>query len=127
MAPSTDPTVAFFDELASWEQVPMLHSTSGTIRIDLDDSGVTTHWHITIDKGDIRVTHSNAKADTVMRTEKKLFDGMAKGTVNVTAALLRGVLAVEGDLGLLASFARILPGPPRSRTSFLERQKEMSQ
>jgi ABC-2 type transport system permease protein len=52
MAPSTDPTVEFFDELASMGHVPLLHSTSGTIRIDLDDSGDTTHWYITIDKGE---------------------------------------------------------------------------
>jgi putative sterol carrier protein len=127
MAPSTDPTTAFFDELASLEHEPLLHSTSGTIRIDLDDSGDTTHWYIAIDKGDVKVTHRNAKADAVMRSEKKLFDGMAKGTVNVTAALLRGVLAVEGDLGLLASLARLFPGPPRSRASFLERQTELAQ
>ena len=123
MAPSTDPTTAFFDELASLEHVPLLHSTSGTIRIDLDDSGDTIHWYIAIDKGDVKVTHRNVKADAVMRTEKKLFDGMAKGTVNATAAMLRGVLALEGDLGLVASFARLLPGPPRSLASFLERER----
>jgi len=126
MASSTEPTVEFFDDLASQGRVPLLHSTSGTIRIDLDDGGDTTHWYIAIDKGDLKVTHRTAKADAVIRTEKRLFDGIVKGQVNVTAALLRGVLAAEGDLGLVATFARLLPGPARSRVSFLERQKEMA-
>ena len=127
MTPSTDPTTAFFDDLASIGHVPLFHSISGTIRIDLNDGGETIHWYIAIDRGDVKVSHRSAKADAVMRTEKRLFDGMAKGTVNATAAMLRGVLMLEGDLELVASFARLLPGPPRSLASFLERQKEMSQ
>ncbi len=127
MAPSTDPTTAFFDDLASRGHVPLLHSTSGTIRIDLNDSGDTVHWYVTIDKGNVKVSNRNAKADAVMGAEKKLFDGMAKGKMNAMAALLRGVLMFEGDLGLLASLTRMLPGPPQSVASFLERQKERSQ
>jgi predicted lipid carrier protein YhbT len=127
MAPSTDPTTAFFDELASMGDVPLLHSTSGTIRIDLIDNSDIVRWYITIERGNVKVSHRNAKADAVMRTEKKLFDGMAKGTVNATTAMLRGVLGLEGDLGLVASLARMLPGPPRSLASFLERQKETAQ
>jgi len=73
--------------------------------------------------GAITISHRNAKADGVMKTEKKLFDGMTEGTVNADAALLRGSLDTEGDLGLLCSLARLFPGPPRSRASFLERQK----
>jgi len=126
MAPSKDPSTVFFDELASIGHVPLLHSTSGTIRIDLDDSGDTIHWYIAIDKGDVKVTHRNVKADAVMRTEKKLFDGMAKGTVNATAAMLRGVLALEGDLGLVSSFTRLLPGPRQSLVTFLDRQRELA-
>ena len=72
------------------------------------------------------VSHRNAKADSVMRTDKALFEGMAKGTVNQTAALLRGVVEIEGDVGLLTSFARLFPGPAKSRASFLERQKEIA-
>jgi len=124
MAPSTDPTTAFFDELTSKEHVPLLHSTSGTIRIDLDDDGHTARWYVTIDKGNVKVSHRNAKADAVIHCDKKLFDGMAKGTVNAGAAVLRGVLGVEGDLGIVASFDRLFPSPPRSVASFLERQKE---
>ena len=123
---ATEPTVEFFDDLSSKGHVPLLHSSSGTLRIDLTDNGDTTHWYITIDRGHVKVSHRNAKADAVICCEKELFDGMAKGTVNVTTALLQGVLAHEGDLGLVASLARLLPGPPGSIVSFLERQKELS-
>jgi hypothetical protein len=71
-----------------------------------------------LDNGRVTVTHRNTKADAIMRTERKLFDGMAKGTVNIDAALLRGVVNFEGDLGLLAAFSRVFPGPPRSLASF---------
>ena len=47
--------------------------------------------------------------------ERSLFDSMATGKVNAMAAALRGVVAPEGNLGLLVSFQRLFPGPPRSR------------
>jgi putative sterol carrier protein len=121
-----DPTAALFQELVSQGPSPMLHHVSGTIRIDLHNGPEVEHWYVTLDKGGVAVSHRNTKADAVMRAEKKLFDGMCKGTVNADAAVLRGVLDVEGNLGLLTSFARLFPGPPRSRDSFLEREKERS-
>jgi SCP-2 sterol transfer family len=120
-----DAAAAFFDDLASRGPEPLLHNASGTIRFDLVDGASVEHWFITIERGNIKVSHRNAKADTVMRTEKALFERMSTGTVNAGAAMLRGVVEVEGDLGLMASFDRLLPGPPRSRASFLERQQEM--
>jgi hypothetical protein len=49
---------------------------------------------------------------------------VVRGTVNATAAMLRGVLDVEGNRGLVAGLARVMPGPPKSLVSYLERQKE---
>jgi len=117
---------ALLEDLASQGHEPLLHHASGTLRIDLSDGETVEHWCITIVRGDVTVSRRNARADAVMRTEKKLFEGMARGTVNQTAALLRGVVEIEGDLGLLTSFARLFPGPPQSRASFLERQKELA-
>jgi len=123
MPTAGDPTTEFFDRLVSMGHVPMLHRTKGTIRIDLDDGTRTVHWYVTIDNGDVSVSHSHYRAESVMHTTKNLFDGMATGRVNATAAMLRGVLILEGDLGLLSALARLLPGPPQSKTTFLERQK----
>jgi len=120
-----DPTAAFFKDLCSGDNESLRH-VSATLRVDLRDGDETEHWYIIVDHGAVTVSHRNAKADTVVRTEKKLFEGMAEGTVNMMAAMLRGELEIEGDIGLPSSLARLFPGPPLSRASFLEREKERS-
>ena len=57
-----------------------------------------------IEKGDIDVSHKNAKADCVVRADKTLFDGIAAGEVNAFAAALRGLIDIEGNPELLVSF-----------------------
>ncbi len=117
-------SAAFFEELASRGRIPLLHSTTGTLRVDLEDDRETITWYVVIDKGAVKVTHRNARADAVVRASTQLFDKMATGRANATAAMLRGALSIEGDLGLVAALDRLLPGPSRSRATYLERQKE---
>ena len=124
--PEVRPGRQILRELASKGHEPLLHHASGTLRFDLRDGTRRRALVRHHGQGDVTVSHRNAKADAVMRIDKKLFEGMAKGTVNLTAALLRGVVEVEGDLGLLSSFDRLFPGPERSRASFLERQEELA-
>jgi putative sterol carrier protein len=109
----TDPTTAFFEQLEARGHEPVLEKSTGTVRFDIKDGRRTARWLITIQKGDIAVSRANAKADLVIRVDKALFDGMATGRANPTAALLRGDLTTEGDVGLLTSFQRLFPGPPR--------------
>jgi hypothetical protein len=116
----SDPTKQFFDDLAARGHVPLLNSTSGTLRFDLEGGGRTAHWYVTIEKGDVSVSHDTAEADCVVRTGKELFDRMAAGTANATAAALRGLVASVGDLRLLIQFQRLFPGPPRG---FAERDE----
>jgi putative sterol carrier protein len=68
-------------------------------------------WLITITKGDVALSHRNAKADCVVRADRALFDGIANGEANAMAAFLRGAIDVEGDRGLLLAFQRVFPGP----------------
>jgi len=126
MVPTGDPTAAFLEDLAARGHDPLVLRANGTLRIDLLDDGDLDRWYVTLAKGDIRVARRGGKADAVLRTERSLFDGMVQGKVNAMAALLRNVLHVEGDLGLVTLFARLLPGPPASQRSFLERQKELN-
>ncbi len=125
-----DAATAFFAELVSKGHEPLLHAISGTLRIDLtavaDPATAVEHWYVTVVGGNVSVSHRSAKADAVMRLDKKLFEGMAKGTVNLTAALLRGVVEIEGDIALVNAFSRLFPGPAASRASFLERQEELA-
>jgi putative sterol carrier protein len=124
--PKPDATATFFETLVVKEHEPLLHHTTGTVRLDLRIGEAVERWYLRMVKGDVSVSHRNAKADATVRMDKKLFEGMTKGTVNFTASLLRGQLEVDGDLALLSAFDRLLPGPKRSLASFLERQGELS-
>jgi len=121
-----DPIASFFEDLSSKGHEPLLHHASGTLRLDLQMEKGVERWCLTMTKGDVTVSHRNAKADATIRMDRKLFEGMTRGTVNLTAALLRGVLQIDGDLSLIMAFDRLLPGPRRSRATFLERQEELA-
>jgi len=108
---AADPTSDFFGELGARGQEPMLARVSGTLRIDLTNDGEVDHWYITIKKGDLHISRRNAAADASVSAEKALFDGMVTGRVNAMSALLRNLMRVEGDLGLLISLQRLFPGP----------------
>jgi predicted lipid carrier protein YhbT len=109
------PTEAFFGALAERAHEPALGRVTGTVRCDVTErDGTVEHWYVTIKKGDVKVSNKSGAADAVVRADRKLFDGFASGNENVTAALLRGVLDIEGDLQLLSMFQRVFPGPPRT-------------
>ncbi len=110
----TDATATFFDKLATRGHEPLLQSASGSLRIELKNGGRTQFWYVTVAKGDIAVSNADTEADAVIRTTKALFDDMATGRVNAMAATLRGVLHAEGNLGLVMSFQRLFPAPPKS-------------
>ena len=107
-----DATTEFFQELAARGHDPRVAKIRGTVRFDLANGKRRTRWLVAIDKGDIAVSRRNAKADCVVRADKSLFDGIAKGEVNVLAAVLRGVLGIEGQPEVLVYFQRLFPGPP---------------
>src|SRR5689334_13685915 len=65
------------------------------------------HWTIVIDKGDLSVSHRSGKADTVIRTDRKLFERIIKGQANAMASMLRGLIFVEGDPELCALSGRL--------------------
>jgi putative sterol carrier protein len=111
---AADPTATFFEELAKQGHVPLMSSTSGTLRFELRDGRRNEIWYVTIKKGNIGVSHANDDADAIIRTDKALFDRMVTGRANTMAAVLRGLVETEGDLGLVMSFERLFPGPPKS-------------
>jgi hypothetical protein len=105
----------FFAGLAGRGVEPLLKGASGTLRFDLANGSRVDRWYVSVTKGDVEVSHRNAAADAVIRADRGLFERVVGGRVNATAALLRGVLEVDGDLGLLMLFQRLFPGPPRAR------------
>ena len=108
-----EPIEEFFERLTRRGPEPLLRRASGSLRVDLADGTSTERWFVTIEGGDVTVSHRNAKADSVIRTSKDLFEGMVTGRVNAMAAALRGVVSLEGDPTMLVLFQRALPGPPR--------------
>ncbi|HEY3008219.1 MAG TPA: SCP2 sterol-binding domain-containing protein [Micromonosporaceae bacterium] len=109
-------TEGFFADLASRPDEPLLRAATGTIRIDLHRPGGTDRWFITIERGAVTVAKRGRAADCRVRIDAELFDRIASGETNALAALLRGQLAVEGDLELLMMFQRLLPGRQASRS-----------
>ena len=105
-------TSTFFKELADRGTNPILARTTGTIRCDLSNGGGDIeHIYIAIDKGAMTVSDAKRDADAIIRADRDLMDDVTGGRVNVMAALLRGVIDVEGDFNLLMRFQKVFPGP----------------
>ena len=113
----TSPSATFFEDLARSGKVPLLQRVKGTMRFDLDDGGSVEHWFVAVDKGDVKVSRRKTSADAVVNTDRALLDDMVQGRVNATAAALRGLISVEGNLGLIMVFQRLVPGPARVKAA----------
>jgi len=108
------PTQQLFEALAERGHEPLLERISGTIRFDLDTGKTVERWYLRVKKGNVDVSHEKGPADAVVRTDRALFDDIASGNANAMAALLRGVIDLEGDLSLVMTFQRLFPGPPKA-------------
>ena len=106
-----DAIAAFFDELATRAHEPLLRRATGTFRFEVTGKRPET-WFIAVKKGDVTVSHSDAQADCTVRGDRKILETIMSGRANALAATLRGAVVIEGDVGLLATFQRLLPGPP---------------
>jgi putative sterol carrier protein len=107
-----DATAQFFEDLRRRGHEPLLEKTTGTLRVDLVNGKETERWFLSVDHGDVEVSHKAGKPDCVLRASKDVFDDVARGEVNAMAAVLRGALAVEGDPRILVRFQRLFPSPP---------------
>jgi predicted lipid carrier protein YhbT len=120
---TTDPTAAFFEELASRGHEPLLQKAKGSARFDIVDRRTTLRWHVSLEKGDIKVSRRNVAADCVIRADKALFDQVASGKENAVAAVLRGDLRVEGDWRMLVRIQRLFPSSASARRSAARRKR----
>jgi putative sterol carrier protein len=106
-----DPTEEFFHEMGRRGYEPLVQKVSATYRFDITRGSRVDHWLVEIRKGRVRVSRRNDGADCVISAERAVFDQLASGRANAMAAMLRGVLALEGDPELLVQLQRLLPGP----------------
>jgi predicted lipid carrier protein YhbT len=119
----TDPTAAFFEELAGRGHEPLLQKAKGSTRFDIVDGRRTLRWLVTFDKGNIGVSRRNVSADCVLRSDKVLFDRVASGKQNAVAAVLRGDIGVEGDWRMLVRIQRLFPSSPSALRSAARRRR----
>ena len=103
----------FFGSLANRGHVELLEKATGSVRVELGSGKGAERWLVTIDKGDVFVSHKAGAADCTIRSSKALFDRVAGGNANALAAFLRGEVEVEGNWELLVLFQRLFPSPPR--------------
>ncbi len=113
----TDTAEKFFEELGRRGHEPLLAKVTGRVRFDLVNGTHTDSWLVTINKGDLAVSHEPGAADCTIRGEKELFDALAGGRRNTVSSVLRGALSCSGDVELLFAIERIFPGPPRGSQS----------
>ena len=100
----------FFEKVAGpHPAVP--RTISGSLRFDLENGNRTEHWRVTFAKGVVSTARSNAPADCIVRTNKDTLESIIQGRVNAMAALLRGLIKVEGQALLLALFRSLLTAP----------------
>lgn len=105
----------FLEELGRRGHLPLFEQIKGTLRFDLIEGQETDSWLVVVDHGNVRVSRGRQDADCVIYAERVFFDRIATGEANAVAALLRGLIQIEGDLQLALSVGRALPGPPHSR------------
>jgi putative sterol carrier protein len=103
-----DTVERFFAEVKGRGHEPSLGRISGTIRYDLTNgNGNGDQWTVGIAKGDLTAAHRGGKADTVIRTDRKLFERVLTGRANAMASMLRGLIFIEGDPELAALSGRL--------------------
>jgi putative sterol carrier protein len=112
-----DATTEFFEGLGGRGHDPLLDNATGTLRFDISDGKRTESWLVSFDQGEVSASRSNAQADCVVRTNRALFDGLARGEENALASVIRGALTFEGNPELLVVVQRLFPGPPAARGS----------
>jgi putative sterol carrier protein len=100
----------FFEGLAG-PRPGIPRTISGTLRFDLQDDKGREQWLVTFDKGVVSATESDAPAECVVRTDKETFAAILEGRANAMAALLRGVMDVEGRTLLMVIFRSLIAAP----------------
>jgi predicted lipid carrier protein YhbT len=107
----TDSTADFLGRLGQHPAPSIAMKARGTIRLDVERDAETESWFVTLHNGKAQVSRQERQPDLVIRGHRALFDRLVRGQAQLYASLLRNEVNVEGDLALLSSFERLLPGP----------------
>jgi ubiquinone biosynthesis protein UbiJ len=114
---AADPVGSFLASLEGRPEVRLLRHAAGTLRIEVVADPQVEPWLVTVGDGRVAVSRSHGEADAVLRGEQATLERLVTGEANAMAAVLRGAVEVEGDLGLVILFQRLFPGPEREDPS----------
>lgn len=114
------------ERLNAGEREPLLAGLTTVVALEVVEGGRVERWSIAIEDGRTTVARGgkSSDADCVVRAERSVLDGLARGEVNATAALLRGTIEAEGDPEVLLRLQRIFPAPPGARGPDLAAARE---
>jgi putative sterol carrier protein len=97
----------FTEQLGYRGHLRLLERTSGIVLIELVDHGRTDRWYVNIKRGDVSLAKSLPKGasgpDCVLKTETSTFKAIRTGQLNLMAAVLRGLLSIEGNPALIVA------------------------
>jgi putative sterol carrier protein len=97
----------FLTELGGQTHVRLLERASGTVLIELEDDGQTERWYVNVKRGDVSLSRSMPRSasapDCVLRTKASTFKAIRTGQLNLMAAVLRGLLSIEGRVALVVA------------------------
>ena len=93
----------FFKELGEKRHVRLLEGASGTVLVEITAEKNVDRWYVAIKRGDVSVSRKGTAADCVIRTDRATFEGILTGQINTVAAVLRGIVEVEGKVALLTA------------------------
>jgi SCP-2 sterol transfer family len=102
----------FLAGLAARGHEPLLAKTTGRVCFEVVDDDREERRLVSIDNGHVDVVAGDIGADCTLRATREVFDRVATGEVNATAAVLRGVIAIDGNWELLVRFQRLFPLAP---------------
>ena len=114
-----DPTTQFFEELSQRGHDPQLENSRGTLRFDIATGKKTEHWLVTIDKGDVTVSHRGGDADARSRATSPFSKRSRAARRARSRRFARHDSTSTATLRLLGLFRRCFPARRRARRAWL--------
>ncbi|GGJ81672.1 hypothetical protein GCM10010123_09320 [Pilimelia anulata] len=106
------PKVASLQELSRRRLRPAPGSRSTTVRFVVPGPGGERTWLVRADCGQWVPPPSRDGIGCVITASEPVLRALLTGRANALAAVLRGQVAITGDMELLVAVQRLFPGPP---------------
>jgi hypothetical protein len=110
-----DIVATFFSDLAARGHEPLLHMAGGTLAFALTSGDRAQHWTVSMSGGTVGVVRGRRRADCTVRVSRELFTRLLVGALDPWTAYLRDEYQIEGEIGLMVAFQRLLPDARTAR------------